>query len=196
MKISKVVIAALGAAALCACDNSAKQNKEMAEQSKAIVEETLELTGEQRFENIEMEGDVVVKDKEYHYVITRKSSDDLPMVQGDFSKNAQFHDNIVTLKIVQGERQVFSKTYTKNDFSAFIDNTMLKHSVLRGFAYYHELDNGIQFAVAVGYPQDDEMFVPILLNVMADGTTSMEKDPMMDDADRPDGGASADEEGV
>ena len=195
MKTTKIAAVVLCGLALSACDNSVKQTQKEAEASKIIVAETLELTGEQRFENVDMDGDLVIGEKQYHYEILRRSSDELPMVAGDFSKNAKFHDNTVALKITCGDRQVLSRTYTKNDFSNFVGQDMLKKSVLRGFAFYHELDNGLQFAVAVGLPQDDEMFVPILVNVKTDGSVTMEKDPMMDSSDVPQGG-SLDEEGV
>ncbi len=196
MRFFKYALLVFSAVAFQACDSSVKQSKVEAEASKIIVAETLELSGEQRFEDVDMSGDVVINEKQYHYEINRKSSDDLPLVKGDFSTKAQFHDNKVTLKITSGDRNVFSQTYTKNDFSNFVDADMLKHSVLRGFVFMEELENGLEFAIAVGYPQDDEMYVPILLKVKTDGSASLEKDPMMDSSDIPSGEDPSMEEGV
>lgn len=196
MKIVKYATLVLASIAFQACDSSVKQIKQEAEASKSIITETLELTGEQRFEDVEMSGDMVINEKQYHYYIERKSSDDLPLVQGDFSKNAKFHDNKVNLKITCGDRNVLTQTFTKNDFSAFVDASMLKNSVLRGFVFMEGLENALEFAIAVGYPQDDEMYVPILLKVKTDGTFTLEKDPMMDSTNPSNGDDSSMEEGV
>lgn len=196
MRIVKYATLLLAAVAFQACDNSVKQSKVEAEASKTIITETLELSGEQRFEDVEMSGDVVINEKQYHYIIERKSSDDLPMVQGDFSKNAMFHDNKVNLKISCGDRNVLTQSFTKNDFSAFVDASMLKKSVLRGFVFMDGLENALEFAIAVGYPQDDEMYVPILLKVKTDGSVTLEKDPMMDSTNPSSGDDSSMEEGV
>ena len=82
----------------------------------------------------------------------------------------------------RGETIIYSNTFTKNSFSNFIEPEMLKNSILEGLVFDHIIEGGIQFAAAVGYPQDDEMFVPLRIKVMANGDVKIDKDPMNDTA--------------
>lgn len=180
MKLSHNITAVLAATmVLTACGGSPSQSTAQQEEKLSAQDRTIDLIGEQRFEDWDQEGEVLIQDHQYHFIIHRTSSDDLPMVAGDISPNAQFHDNKATLTIKSGDRQMFQQTFTKKDFASLVEPEMLAKSLLRGFVFDPSMNEGkedIIFAVSVGYPQDDEMYVPMLLKISTTGKVSMEKD--------------------
>lgn len=180
MKLSRNITAVLAATmVLTACGGSSSQSPAQQQEKLNAQDRTIDMSGEQRFEDWDQEGDILIQDHQYHFIIHRASSDDLPMVSGDISPNAKFHDNKATLTIQSGDRQVFQQTFTKNDFASLVESDMLAQSLLRGFVFDPSMNEGKEemiFAVSVGYPQDDEMYVPMLLKVSPKGKVSIEKD--------------------
>jgi len=167
---------------LSGCKNTPKTDEEL--ESELSIEDIVDadLSGEQRSQEQLMRDTVRVDGVLYTYEIHRVSSDELPQVRGDYSHNAIFFDNTASLRVMRGETVLYSKTFTKNSFSNFIEPDMMKNSILEGLVFDHVIEGGIQFAAAVGYPQDDEMFVPIRIKVMTDGQVKIDKDPMNDTA--------------
>ena len=167
---------------LSGCKNSPKTDEEL--ENELSIEDIVDadLSGEQRSQEQLMRDTVRVDGILYTYEIHRVSSDELPQVRGDYSHNAIFFDNTASLRVKRGETVIYSNTFTKNSFSNFIEPEMLKNSILEGLVFDHIIEGGIQFAAAVGYPQDDEMFVPLRIKVMANGDVKIDKDTMNDTA--------------
>jgi hypothetical protein len=167
---------------LSGCKNTPKTDEEL--ENELSIEDIVDadLSGEQRSQEQLMRDTVRVDGVLYTYEIHRVSSDELPQVRGDYSHNAIFFDNTASLRVMRGETVIYSKTFTKNSFSNFIEPDMMKNSILEGLVFYHVIDGGIQFAAAVGYPQDEEMFVPLRIKVMTDGQVKIDKDPLTDTA--------------
>lgn len=167
---------------LSGCKNTPKTDEEL--ENELSIEDIVDadLSGEQRSQEQLMRDTVRVDGVLYTYEIHRVSSDELPQVRGDYSHNAIFFDNTASLRVMRGETVIYSKTFTKNSFSNFIEPDMMKNSILEGLVFDHVIDGGIQFAAAVGYPQDEEMFVPLRIKVMIDGQVKIDKDPLTDTA--------------
>ncbi|MDO4216077.1 MAG: DUF4738 domain-containing protein [Bacteroidales bacterium] len=167
---------------LFACQSKPKTDEQLEEELSIedIVNENM--SGDIHAQNLTMIDSVTVGDKLFRYEIHRISSDSLPTVRGDYSRNAIFYDNVATLKVTQGSRVVYSKTFTKKSFANLVDAEMMKNSILEGFVFDHAIEGGLKFAAAVGYPQDDDMFVPISIKVMADGSVKIERDALNDSA--------------
>lgn len=167
---------------LSGCKNTPKTDEEL--ENELSIEDIVDadLSGEQRSQEQLMRDTVRVDGVLYTYEIHRVSSDELPQVRGDYSHNAIFFDNTASLRVMRGETVIYSKTFTKNSFSNFIEPDMMKNSILEGLVLDHVIDGGIQFAAAVGYPQDEEMFVPLRIKVMTDGQVKIDKDPLTDTA--------------
>lgn len=169
--------------AFCLACNSGPKSDAAIEKELSVTDVVDEnMSGEQRSEEQHLSGSVTVDGKEYAYQIHRRSSDSLATVKGDYSANAVFHDNTATLTIMQGNRRILSRTYTKQSFSTLVDEDMMARSILKGLVFDRAIPGALQFAVAVGYPQDEDMYIPILLQVKPDGSVRMEKDPLMDSA--------------
>jgi hypothetical protein len=167
---------------LSGCKNTPKTDEEL--ENELSIEDIVDadLSGEQRSQEQLMRDTVRVDGVLYTYEIHRVSSDELPQVRGDYSHNAIVFDNTASLRVMRGETVIYSKTFTKNSFSNFIEPDMMKNSILEGLVFDHVIDGGIQFAAAVGYPQDEEMFVPLRIKVMTDGQVKIDKDPLTDTA--------------
>ncbi len=167
---------------LSGCKNTPKTDEEL--ENELSIEDIVDadLSGEQRSQEQLMRDTVRVDGVLYTYEIHRVSSDELPQVRGDYSHNAIFFDNTASLRVMRDETVIYSKTFTKNSFSNFIEPDMMKNSILEGLVFDHVIDGGIQFAAAVGYPQDEEMFVPLRIKVMTDGQVKIDKDPLTDTA--------------
>lgn len=168
---------------LVSCGQKAASSAHSEETIKASVQaadDLYNLEGVQQLDPLHMEETVVVNERQYRYEITRTPSDDMPLVAADYSPKAKFKDNIATLKIWSGDRQIFNKSFSKKDFANLVESDMLNRSILRGFAYETEFQDGLQFVMSVGYPQDDEMYVPLMLRVKSDGTSAIERHPLMD----------------
>ena len=79
------------------------------------------------------------------------------------------------------KRQVFNKTFTKNDFSSVVDADFLAKSVLEGIVYDKTTPQGTVYAASVCYPQTD-LYVPLSITITADGKMSIQKVDMLEDA--------------
>lgn len=169
------------------CKNNVKQTDEEIEKELSIEEIVNEsLSGDQRSQEQNIKDTVSVGGKVYTYEIHRISSDDLPTVKGDFSHNAVFYDNTASLKVSLGDKVIYSNTFTKKSFANFVESEMMSKSILEGLVFDHAIKGGIQFAAAVGYPQEDDMYVPLLIKVMTDGSVKIEKDPLSSTASEAD----------
>ncbi|MBQ9640314.1 MAG: DUF4738 domain-containing protein [Bacteroidaceae bacterium] len=111
----------------------------------------------------------------YHYDFTH--NDSMPVVrnpQGD-----DYHDNQVTLSIVQGNRTVLQRTFTKHDFKALVPSEFMNSSALVGFTYdYTKQDDhtALYFIATVGDPDETaDMSYPIQLKITPAGTVSFDK---------------------
>lgn len=97
----------------------------------------------------------------YRISITRQPDKGLPLVE-DASGN-KYYDNKVHLLITRADGSTFvDKTYTRADFSKYVDAGVAKKWGLTGFNFDNVADGKLTFAIAIGSPDEmaDNEFVP------------------------------------
>ena len=110
----------------------------------------------------------------YRISITRQPDKGLPLVE-DASGN-KYYDNKVHLLITRADGSTFvDKTYTRADFSKYVDAGVAKKWGLTGFNFDNVADGKLTFAIAIGSPDEmaDNEFVPITLLIDSQGGTSV-----------------------
>lgn len=118
------------------------------------------------------------KGKTWIYSITRKPDSTLQMVTDDDGNLCV--DNKVSLNILEGDREVLAKDFTKADFNDLLTPDFLEKSILEGIVFYRTDEEGLQFATSVSYPHGSDTYVTMLINVAYDGTLTVRKDDLTD----------------
>ena len=172
------VIAALFLGLMSGCKGEKKATEE---ETKRIfqIESVDENTGLQRMQVSRIHQDIVCKGKKYQLSVERTPSDKLPHVKSDMGL---FADNEIRVKILREDgKALFEKTFTKNDFKAYLSEKYLKKSVLEGLVFddVRTADkNQITLAASVSYPMTD-LYIPFTLVVSQDGKLTISKDEEM-----------------
>lgn len=122
--------------------------------------------------DVEWNGETVVCE------INRKPDTALPTVTNE--NGQKFVDNKINLKIkYQDGNTLFEKVFTKNDFSAALDDDYRKNGVLEGLVFDKKENGQLKFAASVSLPQTDE-YIPIVLLVSKNGAVNISRDTQMD----------------
>lgn len=131
-------------------------------------------------ENVEWLG------KTYKVVVNRSVDMDMPMIEDETGN--KYHDNRIILKVFRPDgTEFFSREFTKNDFSGYIDAAYLKRSALLGLVLEKADGDNLQLAASVGSPDmlsDD--YVPMILTLSRMGKLVIKKDNRIDASDVPD----------
>ncbi|MBP1613696.1 MAG: hypothetical protein H6Q13_1144 [Bacteroidetes bacterium] len=154
-----------------------KENQ--SEDRQVLLKDSTDAQGLQRMQISKSEKDVQYKGKDYHIFLLRTPSDSLPHVASD--QGDVYLDNQIVLKLTRGGEHVFSKTFTKKNFSSVVDEAFLAKSILEGMVYDKTTPQGIVLAASISYPQTD-LYVPVSITITADGRMSMQKEELMEDA--------------
>ena len=88
----------------------------------------------------------------------------------------KYYDNKVHLLITRADGSTFvDKTYTRADFSKYVDAGVAKKWGLTGFNFDNVADGKLTFAIAIGSPDEmaDNEFVPLTLLIDSQGGTSV-----------------------
>lgn len=132
---------------------------------------------------------------EYHIHVDRKTDKSLPLTKDE--NGVTYYDNVITVKIVRADSTVFyNRTFTKTDFSRYIQNTPFVHNgALLGIVFDQVKDDKLVFAASVGSPDKlSDEYVPMKLTINRMGEISITLDTVMDtDTTGDDGG---DDDGV
>lgn len=156
---------------IVACSSGNKDGKR--DNTRVLMENITDEQGIQRMQASTVNETVEHKGKSFNVSLSRVPDDNLPMVESEVGD--MFVDNKITLHITQGGKDVFRKSFTKQDFSTLIANQFLKKSILEGMVYDKETPQGLLFAVSVSYPQTD-LFFPITITISESGKMSMKKE--------------------
>lgn len=117
-------------------------------------------------------------DKEYKVEINRTPNDSLPIVVDE--AGYQFVDNSITLEVRRADGSVaISKTFTKANFDAYIDNNYRKAGILEGLVFDEVDGRCLEFAASVSLPQTDE-YIPLEVKIDNFGNVKIERDSDMD----------------
>ena len=178
MKQFGCLIVCLIASLLLGC--SEKKQRQTEEQRQIFqIDSVDENTGIQRMQVMHIDQEILCKGKKYRLVIDRKPTDDLPVVK---SEMGTFADNRITVKIIrENGASLFTKSFVKSDFSAYLTSDFLQHSVLEGLVYDDVKtgnNNEITLAASISYPMTD-LYIPFTLVISQDGKLSLSKDEDM-----------------
>lgn len=141
-----------------------------------ILKDSIDAQGVQRMQPSKAEQTITFKGKEYQSFIQRVPNDSLSRVKNDVGD--VFVDNSITLRLTRGNEKVFSKTFTKHNFSSLVSGDFMKHAILEGMVFDKTTSQGFVYAVSVSYPQTD-LYIPISITITADGKMSMVKEELM-----------------
>lgn len=116
--------------------------------------------------------------RKYTVAVHRAAADSLPKVKDE--NGQQFVDNAISLRIIRADGSVFfSKTFTKQSFSAYIPDGYRTRGILEGLVFDKVEGNKLEFAASVCYPQTDE-YVPLKVGIDNFGNISIELDNHLD----------------
>ena len=172
------LVAMLVVGVLAGCGNNKKEQKEET-QRMFQLESVDENSGLQRMQVSRIQQEIACKGKTFQLSVERTPDDKLPQVKSDMGL---FVDNTIRVKITRGDGSaLFEKSFTKNDFAAYLPEKYLKRSVLEGLVFDDvrtEEKKEITLAASVSYPMTD-LYIPFVLVVSQDGRLSISKDEDM-----------------
>ena len=172
------LVAMLVVGVLTGCGNNKKEQKEET-QRMFQLESVDENSGLQRMQVSRIQQEIACKGKTFQLSVERTPDDKLPQVKSDMGL---FVDNTIRVKITRGDGSaLFEKSFTKNDFAAYLPEKYLKRSVLEGLVFDDvrtEEKKEITLAASVSYPMTD-LYIPFVLVVSQDGRLSISKDEDM-----------------
>lgn len=104
----------------------------------------------------------------YIVKIVRKPIDSL-LVADDSGQ--EYYDNEVYLSVKrQDGSTLFSKTFTKNTFSSYVQNPFRHKGVLGGIQYNDASGQNLKFSVVIGLPDVlDDVYVPLEMTIDRQG---------------------------
>lgn len=132
--------------------------------------------------------------KNYHIAIHRHASDSLPMVQDETGQ--KFVDNVFRLSVQRPDGSfVTQHTFTKKDFTKYIDENFRKSGILEGLVFDRVDGDNLVFAGSVGLPQTDE-YIPLVIRLSRMGHLEIRRDTQMDTPPEEKEPAKDEDEGV
>lgn len=180
-KIKWVLLVLTGIAFLTGCNHK----KKLQDVTDSGMRSAYQLTedhksGVIRMDSSERKGTVNLNGTNFEYVITRVPDDALPKASDDDGN--LYVDNRIILNINTGNRQFFSRTFLKSDFSGMIDSSFVKKGILEGLVFDKVKNGNLNFSVSISYPQTD-MYESLMIEVTSTGGMSIKKDESMDGSD-------------
>lgn len=170
-----LIFAALATIAIVSCKE--KKTSEHIITTKP-VEEAKKPT--QEIGNYDMTTPVDWVGSTYQVVVERKADHSLPLA--DDGQGNKYFDNRISLKILRKDGSVFfSRVFTKNDFSRYVDALYQKNSALLGIVLDRAETDHLIFAASVGSPDKmSDEYVPLVMKISRFGDVSISKDTQMD----------------
>lgn len=139
------------------------------------------VTGLQRMQVSRINQNIVCSGKKYNLFIERAPSDSLPSVKSDLGL---FADNRIVVKITrENGSKVFARTFTKQNFSEYMNADNLRHFILEGIVFDEEKTNAgrnIMLAASVSYPQTD-LYIPFSITITPEGKMNIAKNEDMEE---------------
>jgi len=168
-----MLLAVMGVVA-CTSNKDAAKNDD----TRVLLKDSIDSQGIQRMQVSKVEQTITFKGKEYKSLVQRVPSDSLSRVKND--RGEVFVDNTITLRLTQGNQQIFNKTFTKQSFSSLVSGEFMKQAILEGMVFDKTTTQGFVYAVSVSYPQTD-LYIPVSLTITPDGKMSMVKEELMEE---------------
>ena len=113
-------------------------------------------------------------------MVKRSSDKELPVLQLD--ENTKYYDNRISVKVLRSDgTEFFSRTFTKKDFTSYIDKHTQDMGALLGIVYVKAEGDYLYFAASVGSPDvTSDEYVPLVLKISRMGSISISKDEKLD----------------
>ncbi|MFZ1236092.1 MAG: DUF4738 domain-containing protein [Prevotella sp.] len=179
-KLVAFLLMAIACYGFSACSDKKASNNIITSKPKPAKQHTIQSMGDyQQTIPVKWLGNV------YDVSVERRSDKDLPLTN-DGSGN-KFYDNQIILTINRNDKTIFfSKTFTKADFSSYIDANYSKNNALLGIVYDKVEGDFLYFAASIGSPDKlSDEFVPLVLKISNQGAVSISKDSRIDSEDHP-----------
>ena len=116
----------------------------------------------------------------YKIIVKREADTSLPQAQGD--DNTKYYDNKITVRILRKDgTEFFNRTFTKSDFSGYLDNDTKEKGALLGIVFVEAAGDNLTFAGSVGSPDiTSDEYVPLVVKISRTGAVSIGKDTHLD----------------
>lgn len=116
----------------------------------------------------------------YKVSVKREADTSLPLAVGD--DKTKYYDNKITVRILRKDgTEFFNHTFTKSEFSEYLDANTKEDGALLGLVFVKSDANSLSFAASVGSPDvTSDEYVPLVVNISRMGEISMGKDTQLD----------------
>ncbi|MGI6222000.1 MAG: DUF4738 domain-containing protein [Prevotella sp.] len=117
----------------------------------------------------------------YKAVVERKADPSLPTATDD--EGAKYYDNRISVKILRADGSVFyDHTFSKEDFSAELDERIKKNGVLYSMIYVKNDGDNVEMKASVGSPNQmsSDDYVSFTVKISRMGAMKLSKDQQLD----------------
>lgn len=171
-----ILIGLLAISSLTACTEKKKSNIIIAPKpvAKVVNKATQKMSDYEQTREADWVG------SHYKVVVKRSSDKELPVLQLD--ENTKYYDNRISVKVLRSDgSEFFSRTFTKKDFTSYIDKHTQDMGALLGIVYVKAEGDYLYFAASVGSPDvTSDEYVPLVLKISRMGSISISKDEKLD----------------
>lgn len=158
-----------------------KESSVSEEQMMFQIDSVDRVTGVQRMQVSRVEETIVREGQKYTLYIERAPSDSLASVRSDLGL---FADNRIVVRLTrENGSRIFSRTFTKQDFSSYFRDDNLRHFILEGMVYDEDKtrqSKHIMLAASVSVPQTD-LYVPFSITITSNGSMNISRNEDMVD---------------
>lgn len=178
MKILNIFIATLVMVLISACGGKSTDKAGSGEQEISL-KDSVDARGVQSMQESKSEVTIDFKGQSYSSMVYRRPDDGLPHVKNEMGDT--YMDNKISVRLMSGTTEIFSRTFTKSDFSAVVDSDFLSKSILEGIVFDKTSPDGFVFAASVCYPQTD-LYMPLSITITKDGKTTIRKVEVLEES--------------
>lgn len=175
-RIDYILIGLLAISSLTACTEKKKSNIIIAPKqvAKVVNKATQKMSDYEQTREADWVG------SHYKVVVKRCSDKELPVLQLD--ENTKYYDNRISVKVLRSDgSEFFSRTFTKKDFTSYIDKHTQDMGALLGIVYVKAEGDYLYFAASVGSPDvTSDEYVPLVLKISRMGSIAISKDEKLD----------------
>lgn len=172
MNISRILLSAIIAASLVACNEKSLNTTVIisTENETITTPDTIAMNQYTNSNEVEVNG------SKYNYSYEFTPSNSLPIVTN--SSDRKYYDNQIKLSITKDGHDIYSTTFTKATFKNFIPEEIYETIVLMGFNFnYNKEDehDKFYFVASIGDPDDEEYYIPIDISITTNGDLTLNK---------------------
>ena len=142
-RIDYILIGLLAISSLTACTEKKKSNIIIAPKpvAKVVNKATQKMSDYEQTREADWVG------SHYKVVVKRSSDKELPVLQLD--ENTKYYDNRISVKVLRSDgSEFFSRTFTKKDFTSYIDKHTQDMGALLGIVYVKAEGDYLYFAAS------------------------------------------------